>query len=247
MSNATLCLHRGARHVSIEELAAVPCPQAEGRWNPVSHYAVLGHAKAAIGSAGYDIQKMDIGISQCQQRFWGTFVLGSPVAAGVSLAVAIASSTDKSISLRWAYGHRVFVCDNGAWTAERTIARKHTINGVVRYQEAICRAVGELEQYQQIESDRIGKMIRRELTNYQAESFLLRAYQDEGILSPRTLPDALGEWRNPTHAYEGERSAWHLFNAVTWALKGRQKTSPQAHAAATMRLGAMLQEELVTV
>ena len=55
----------------------------------------------------------------------------------MQLAVGVRSSLDKSISLQWACGSRVFVCDNLAFRSERVIARKHTTHGVERYQEAI--------------------------------------------------------------------------------------------------------------
>lgn len=242
MATANLALHCGAREVSVEELRQIPCPEAEGRWRPVPHGTVLDYATTALTSAGYEVQSQRLGLSRENARFFGTLILRSPVSIGVSLAVGIRSSIDKSISLQWCCGHRVFVCDNMAFSSSKVIARKHTTNGVLRYQEAICQAVGELEQYREIESQRIKRMIHTHMTNEQAESFLLKAYMDEKILSPQTLPLALKEWREPSFDYAGEPySAWYLFNAVTYALSERLKTNPQAHAAATIRLGGLLE------
>lgn len=239
MSNATLMLHCGAREVTRAELEQVPCPEASGRWNPVPHGTVLTYACEALQNAGYGVERMSLGLSRNDQRFWGTLVLKSTVASGVSLAVAVASSTDKSVSLRWGYGHRVWVCDNGAWSMERTIARKHTTHGVLRYQEAICKAVSELEQYRQQESDRIRRLTFRDVTDTEAESLLLRCYE-ANLLSPRTLPVAIREWRTPSHVEFEDRNAWSLYNAVTFALGPRAKSNPQAHVAATIRLNGLL-------
>jgi len=76
-----------------------------------------------------------------QRRFFGTLTLRSPLGQGVNLAVGVRSSTDKSISLQWCCGSRVFVCDNLSFSSERVIARKHTTHGVERYHEAICKEV----------------------------------------------------------------------------------------------------------
>ena len=245
MAQAAMTLHKGGREVSLEELTAVPCPEPSGIWRPVPHSTVLKYAKQALQGAGYEIEKMRLGLSSDDQRFWGTMVLQNRVVQGVSLAVAIASSLDKSLSLRWGYGHNVWICDNGAWSTQKTIARKHTTHAVDRYLEAIQRCVGELEQYREVESERINRMITRECTDYMAESFLLRCYQDEGILSPRNLPVALKEWREPSFHDFDQKNVWRLFNACTFALQPR-RSNPQAHASATIRLGHLLADEAPT-
>ena len=238
--SASLMLHCGAREVTRDQLALVPCPPAEGRWRPVPHVTVLDYAEKALLDAGYEVDKLQLGLSRDDARFFGTLTLRSPLASGVSLAVGLRSSTDKSISLQWACGSRVFVCDNLAFRSEKVIARKHTTNGVLRYQEAICRAVSELASYREEERRRIQAMQHREVGDDFALAFLLRAYQDEAILSPRSLPVALKEWREPSFSEFEDRSAWSLFNAVTFAIGDRARTNPQMHAALTIRLGAML-------
>ena len=97
-----------------------------------------------------------------------------------------------------------------------------------------------MEQYREIESARIKRLIARQLNAHEGESLLLRAYADLKILSPRTLPLALKEWREPSYEYEGEKgSAWQLFNAVTFALQPRLKSNPQSHASSTIQLGTL--------
>jgi Domain of unknown function (DUF932) len=239
MADANMTLHCGAREVTREQLALVPCPPAEGRWKPVPHVTVLDYACKALTDAGYGIRKQRLGLSRNDRRFWGTLVLESDVVHGVSLAVAVASSIDKSVSLRWGYGHNVWVCDNGAWSVERTISRKHTTHAVVRYQEAICKAVTELDQYRQVEEERIKRLTAWEIDDTRAESLLLRCYETK-LLSPQTLPAALNQWRRPDYEDFQPRTAWSLYNAVTYALNARRKTNPQAHAHATIRLNAVL-------
>ncbi len=240
MADAKLMLHCGAREVTRTQLNAVPCPAAEGKWKPVPHGTVLDYAERALIDAGYQIDKMELGLSRSDARFFGTLTLRSDVASGVSLAVGLRSSLDKSISLQWCCGARVFVCDNLSFRSEQVIARKHTINGVTRYQEAICKAVSGLASYREQEGQRIRTMQQRIIDDHFAESFLLRAYQDEGLLSPRTLPVALNEWRKPAFEEFNQRTVWTLFNSVTFALGDRVRSNPQAHAAATIRLGSLL-------
>jgi Domain of unknown function (DUF932) len=241
MAQASLVLHCGAREVTRSELDAVPCPKPEGRWVPVPHGTVLTHALDALTHAGYEVERMQLGLSRNDARFFGTLTLKSGLVSGVQLAVGVRSSLDKSLSLQWACGARVFVCDNLAFRSERIIARKHTTHGVTRYQEAICKAVSELADFRAQEAERIRRMQQRIVSDHFAEAFLLRAYQDEGILSPRSLPVALKEWREPSFEDFGEKNLWRLYNAVTYALGKKVQTNPQAHAAATIRLGGLLE------
>ena len=241
MVQSKLMLHCGAREVSREQLDAIPCPPAEGRWRPVPHGTVLTYATRALEDAGYEVEKLSLGVSRNDARFFGTITLGTPLVVGTSLAVGIRSSLDKSIALGWCCGHRVFVCDNMAFSSEKVISRKHTTNGVTRYQEAICRAVTELAEYREVEAKRIQALQYTDLSDAQAESVLFRAYHDAKLLSPRTIPTAVKEWRDPSFPGFEEKTAWRLFNAITFALGNRAKTNPQAHAAATIRLGGLMQ------
>src|SRR5213078_4862309 len=114
-----------------------------------------------------------LGLTRDDARFFGTLLLKSALVSGVSLAVGLRSSLDKSISLQWCCGHRVTVCDNMAFRSELVIARKHTKNGVLRYQEAICKAVSGLASYREQEGHRIRSMQQRIIDDHFAESFLL--------------------------------------------------------------------------
>ena len=244
--SAKLTLHCGAREVTSEQLSLVPCPKPEGRWRPVPHGTVLTYATQALTDSGYEIEKMQLGLSRDDHRFFGTLTLRSPLASGVSLAVGVRSSTDKSLSLGFAYGSRVFCCDNLAFrqTGGELIAKKHTTFCLERYREAICLAVSKIATYRDQESARIRTMQQRQIEDHFAESFLLRAYQDEGMLSPRTLPVALREWRTPSFPdFEEEKNVWRLFNAITFSLAETIRSSPQRHAAATIRLGSLLSPE----
>ncbi len=240
VANANLVCHRGAREVSREQLAQVACPPPEGNWRPVPHVEVLTHAEQALTAAGYGIDRASLALSGDDARFFGTLTLRTPLSDGVNLAVGLRSSIDKSIALQWCCGSRVFVCDNLAFSAETMITRKHTRFGIDRYQEAICKVVGELTDYREYEAFRIREMQRRDVSDEQAESVLLRAFE-VGIIGPHALPIAIDEWRKPSFPQFAEhKNAWRLYNALTFALGKRAKTNPQAHARCTIRLGALV-------
>lgn len=240
VAQANLTCHRGAREVSREALLQVSCPAPEGRWRPVPHADVLSHAEHCLSDAGYVIEHSSLALSRNDAQFFGTLTLRSPLSEGVNLAVGLRSSIDKSISLQWCCGSRVFVCDNLAFTAQTVISRKHTTFGIDRYHEAIANVVSGLDDYREYEANRIRQMKNRHVTDEQAESVLLRAFE-VGIIGPHALPIAIAEWRKPSFPeFASEKNAWRLYNALTFALGKRAKTNPQAHARSTIQLGALV-------
>jgi hypothetical protein len=84
---------------------------------------VLSYAERALEESGYAVDRSSLALSRDDARFFGTLTLHTPLSDGVGLAVGLRSSLDKSISLQWCCGSRVFVCDNLAFSAETVVAR----------------------------------------------------------------------------------------------------------------------------
>jgi hypothetical protein len=249
MANATLVLHRGSREVSREELDTVPVPPATSTWFPVRHGLVLHTALDTLQKAGFAVERTRLALSRGDARFFGTLDLATPLADGVTLAVGIRNSIDKSLPIAFCAGSRVFCCDNLAFRSEIVVARKHTRNGQARFNEAICRAVQSLHPYREAEAARICHFQHTELSADAADALLLRAYEQE-ILTAPLLPRVLREWREPSFEEFRPRTLWSLFNAFTTVLTERQRTNPQQFAAMTIRLhdflgGARTDEESV--
>src|SRR5205823_2560781 len=152
------------------------------------------------------------------------------------------NSTDKSLPLGFCAGNRVFVCDNLCFRSELLVNRKHTRFGQERFAEAICRAVQSLHQFKVAEAARIRRFQLLGLTDTQAESLMLRGYE-QGIVSHRLLPRVIKEWRTPSCGDFEPRTVWSLLNAFTTSLGERQRTNPQQFAALTIRLQDLLGRE----
>ena len=170
---------------------------------------------------------------------FATIDLTTPLADGVTLAVGVRNSIDKSLPLGFCAGSRVFVCDNLSFRSELMVHRKHTRFGQSRFEEEIAQAVQSLEQFRAAEVARIARMQETAITDETAESLMLRAYERR-IVSHRLLPQVIREWRQPRFEEFRPRTLWAIYNAFTSALAPRQKTNPQHFAALTIRLGGLL-------
>jgi hypothetical protein len=238
-ASSSLVLHAGARAVTLEELKDFRAPEPEGRWFPVSHARVVETVKATLHEAGYEIRKEQYGLMRGGGRFFGTLDLGTPVASGVTLAVGVRNSVDKSFPLGFCAGNRVFVCDNLAFRSELLVRKKHTLNGERNFVKSIAAAVSSLTSFKEAEAERIVRFARTSLSPDLADALILRAYE-RGILGAHQLPKVIREWRNPSHEEFEPRTVWSLFNAFTSALKERAVLQPYAFAVQTMQLNGLL-------
>jgi hypothetical protein len=239
MAQSALNLHSGGHLVALDELRQIKAPPPEGRWKPVSHAAVLDRVTTTLTEAGYEIRDQKLAVARDGARFFGTLDLSTPLATGVSLAVGVRNSTDKSFPLGFCAGSRVFVCSNLAFRSELLVKRKHTTFGEQRFAEGIATAVASLGQFKEMEQTRIRTMMDTEIGPDLADALILRAF-DRGIISTHHLPKVIKEWREPEHDDFQPRTLWSLFNCFTACLRERATTAPQRFVIQTMRLNALL-------
>lgn len=234
-----MMLHCGAKPVSREQLALVEPPPRTETWVPVKHSLVLDLVAGMLEQSGFSIQREQLGLARDRHRFFGTLDLKSELVPGITLAVGVRNSTDQSFPLGFCAGSRTFVCDNLAFSSELIVKRKHTKNGELRFREAISLAVQDLTQFQAAETRRIEYMQGTDLRPFEAEAFLLAAFE-KGILSARTLPKAIDAYRTPAFDWGPTDRVWHLFNAMNLAMQPQNQSNPQRFALTTMRLMALL-------
>jgi hypothetical protein len=239
MATADLVLHAGGRLVTLDELREYRAPPPEGRWHPIAHDTVLDTVKETLTEAGYQVKSEQLALNGKGTRFFGTLDLATPVATGVSLAVGVRNSTDKSFPLGFCGGSRVFVCDNLAFNADLLVKRKHTINGARNFQAAIAQAVISLGDFKEMERVRIKNMMEREIAPERADSLILRSYE-KGIISALQIGLVLKEWRAPSFEEFQPRTTWSLFNAFTSVFRERATLHPSRYAVQTIRLGVLL-------
>ncbi len=239
-----LILHRGASVVERADLDQVEAPPPTDTWFPLRHSQVLSTVEETLGDAGFVITRSNLALSQDKARFFGTLDLSTSIVEGVTMTVGVRNSTDKTFPIGLCAGNRVFVCDNLAFSAEIYVATKHTRFGQRRFHEGIATAVGSLQQYQQVEANRIVAYRERSVNETEAAACLLHAFERK-ILTTRTLQQVIDEWRKPVLDDFRPRTAWSLFNAFTNALKDRQ-SNPAQFAALTMGVYRLLDQSAET-
>jgi hypothetical protein len=192
-----------------------------------------------LTTAGFEIREAKFALARSDARLFSTLDLSTVLTVGVSLAVGIRNSTDKSLPLGFSAGSRVLACGNLAFRSELAVGRKHTRFGQQRFIEEISQAVERLAEFREQESKRIERFQLTDLTDQAAESLMLRSFE-QAVISHRLLPRVISEWRSPSFDAFRPRTLWSLFNAFTIALREREETNPQQFTRLTLRLGNLL-------
>src|SRR5436309_1851129 len=145
MATSTLVLHCGGQEVTVEDLRAVRVPERTRTWAPVSHLRVLETALGSLKDCSYQVQRTRLALAKDGARFFATLDLTDPLVTGVTLAVGLRNSLDKTFPMGFCAGSRVFCCDNLCFRADLLIRRKHSPNGAARFADDIARAVMNLQ------------------------------------------------------------------------------------------------------
>ena len=238
-TNGTLLNHCGASVVSKDVLGTIAAPEPTKTWYPVRHRDVLNSVEESLDQAGFQIRKSQLSLSNHNHRFFGVLDIASPLADGVSLSVGVRNSNDKSFPIGFCVGNRTFVCDNLCFSSEVVISKRHTRFGNDRYQEGVAAAIERLNEYRELETQRILTLQSTELSDQTAESVVLRAWE-KGIVGTRLLRTLLEEWRQPSFDDFKDRTAWSLLAAFTHVVKARQRRYPHRSAKDVMHFQSLL-------
>lgn len=243
MADSVLTMHAAGELVTLDQVNAIPAPPATRTWFPLPHGYVLQKVKDVLGEAGFVVRGERFGLSHENARFFAVLDLVARLADGVSLAVGVRNSVDRSFPIGFCAGSRVFVCSNLAFRSDLLVRKKHTRHGATRFADAIGRAMTTLKQFQAEEGHRITYMRATSIDDAKADSLILRSFES-GIINSHALPGVIKHWRDPEHEDFRPRTLWSLFNSYTSALGKRADANLHAYAAQTMRLTGHLTRDI---
>src|SRR4051812_34697178 len=219
----TLMLHAGAKTATYDQLRALITPEGTATHVPIPHIRVVDLVKTAVGMYGHEVVAENYGVTQDGNRFFGLLSLRSTY-GNYEDTVGLRNSHDKSFPVSVGFGSRVFVCDNLAFIADRSVKTKHTAALKLRLPGLIGEMIEPLALHREAQHRTFERYRGAELSDELADHAILEMYR-KGILNIQRVPDVLKEWQEPSHDWGGP-TAWRMFNAATIALSGRVMDNP---------------------
>lgn len=221
MSN--LILHCGARSVDRQAVESANTPSPSATWVPVPHHRLLEQVETTLVASGMTLVHEAHALWTEGLRYFGLLeVVNGQAHDDYGLVVGIRNSHDKSFPASIALGSTVYICDNLAFSAEVTIARRHTRFIERDLPRIVHTAVGRLADMRGQQEERIRSYQETSLSDPEAHDLVVRAI-DANVLPVTQVPEVLREWRTPTYQEftEDGKTLWRFHNALTHVWKGR--------------------------
>ena len=222
----TLLLHVGARDADYSVLRALETPLPTATHVPIPHFRVVDMLRHTLAFYGHEVTNEHYGVTEDGMRFFGLLSLRSTY-GGYEDTVAVRNSHDKKFPVGIGFGGRVFCCDNLSFIADHIIRRKHTANA----KRDLPGLIGELVEPLALQREKQ----HRAALSYQATPLSETQVNDAimtmfrtGVINVQRIAAVIEQWEHPAHLEWGERTAWRLFNATTFALAGRIVEHPDA-------------------
>lgn len=216
----SLILHCGAEEVDYDALRSLETPPATQTHVPIPHFRLVDMMRHTLSFYGHEITDEHHGLTADGARYFGLLALKSTY-DGYEDTVALRNSHDKKFPVGIGFGGHVFCCDNLSFYADHVIRRKHTVNAKRDLPGLVGELVEPLVEHREAQHRTFELYRSTTLSDPLADHAILGMYR-EGVIGVQRIPDVIREWDEPTHEeFQGERTAWRLFNAATFILHGR--------------------------
>ena len=201
-------------------LLAAPVPQQTRTYKPVSHAQLMDLTLESIHQAGFTLDQERYTSARDGKVANGKFTIKNVADSEMQLQIGWQNSYDKSLSLKFAIGTRIFICENGCVSGDygafkhkhvgeiQTFTPQAITDYIMDAGEAFTRMQTERESMKQIILDR----------RAQAE-LIGRMIIDEQFIESTQLNIIKRELEKPTHNYGAENSLWELYQFTTFSMK----------------------------
>lgn len=210
-----------ADYTSIKELVtAVPVPQQTRTYKPVSNSQLIDLTLEGIHGAGFNLDQETYSLASDGQVATGKFTLSNVQDSEMQIQIAWQNSYNRMVSLKFAIGVRVFVCQNGCVSGDMgTFKKKHqgtvqefTPTAISEY----IKSAGDAFREMQIQREMMKQI---DLTKRQQGELLGRMVFEEEIISTMQLNIIRKELVKPSFDYGVQDTLWDIYQHTTHAMK----------------------------
>jgi hypothetical protein len=219
----SLMLHAGANAVSYDALRAVHTPSGTDTHVPIPHHELVQLVRYTLGFFGHEITEEAHSVTPDGDRYFGLMSLRSAY-SDYTDTLGLRNSHDKSFPIGIAFGSKVFVCDNLAFIGEHVIRRKHTVKARRELPGLVTEIVQPLQAQRIAQNTKLLAYKAAPITDDVADQAIMQMYRKD-VIGVQAIGHVLKAYEEPPHDW-GDKTAWRLFNAATFALAGKVAERP---------------------
>ena len=201
-------------------LFSTPIPLETRTYKPVSHKELATITLDGISDAGFKLKKQVYTSAKEGQEATARYMIQDIADADMMLEIGWQNSYNKKLSLKFAIGTRIFICDNGCVSGNFGSFKKKHMGEVKDFTpakiiESIKGAAEVFERMQQQRDDMKYITIDRKVQ----ASLIGQLFLDKQLITSTQLNIIKSELLKPTFDYGAPNSLWELYQYTTYAMK----------------------------
>ena len=195
-------------------------PTQTRTYKPISHKELIDLTLESIHQSGFTLDKELYSSARDGEVANGKFTISNVADSEMQLQIGWQNSYDKSLSLKFAIGTRIFICSNGCVSGDfGSFKRKHVGEVQTFTPTAITEYIKQAgEAFQRIQMER-DVMKEIQVTERIKAELIGRMFLEAKFIESTQLNIIKRELSNPTHDYKSPNSLWELYNFTTFAMK----------------------------
>lgn len=201
-------------------LLAAPLPSQTRTYKPVSHEQLMDLTLESIHQAGFTLDQESYTSARDGKVANGKFSIKNVADSEMQLQIGWQNSYDKSLSLKFAIGTKIFICSNGCVSGDYGAFKHKHVGDIQTFTpQAITEYIqGAGEAFTRMQSER--ESMKDIVLNRRAQAELIgRMIIDEQFIESTQLNIIKRELEKPTHDYGSENSLWELYQFTTFSMK----------------------------
>jgi len=228
-------------------------PQQTRTYKPITHQQLIDLTLESIQQAGFALDKELYSSTTDGQVANGNFTISNVSDKEMQLQIGWQNSYNKTLSLKFAIGARIFICQNGAVHGDMGSFRKKHMGTVQEFTPAAIteyiKQAGDTFQIMQTERERMKQI---EVSRRTQAELVGRLLLEEKLISTMQVNQIAAELANPTYDYGAPGSMWELYQFTTQTMR---ETHPRfwindhmsAHSFFVNEAGIMVTSKEITV
>lgn len=202
-------------------LRQVVFPSQTRSYKPITHSQLIDLTLESAYKAGFIIKKETYTSTSDGLIANGRYTVGNVADKEMELMIGWQNSGNKLISLKFAIGAKIMICENGCVSGSYAcFKKKHTGEVQTFAPDAISsyiKSAGEV--FHSIQNER-EQMKNIEVTKKVCGELLGRLFLEHEVISSVQLNTIKRELLHPTFDYGAPNSLWSLYQYTTFAMKG---------------------------
>ena len=203
-----------------ELIMNTPVPVQTRTYKPVSHSSLIDLTLDSISKAGFTLDKETYSSAVDGQIANGRFSISNVADSEMQLQIGWQNSYNKQLTLKFAIGTRILVCQNGCVSGDFGAFKKKHVGEIQTFTPGAIidyiKSAGETFTLMQKQREQMKQI---EITRRTKAELIGRIMIEEQFIASTQLNIIQRELQSPTHDYNAKDSLWELYNYTTFAMK----------------------------